>query len=412
MITLIPSEKNGSILVIVMVLMVAFSLMTLALLQLGAFNETETINQLRITQAHWTAEAGLERVLSWIMASKDYRELSGLNATPSLQLNEDLPGMTNGNYSVWVSKTDIFGSEEQKFTIESIGTVSNAAFTSSATVQIQLIGAPGIDQALLGLGGDSEIHQNVTIDGTVYQSGSLIIHQNVEISDMVEAADDGTVVTGVDPDQLQTVEVITFPHLDRTPYETLINYAEDTNNTDVVQGDTTYSTPIDLNGGTIYVNGDITIKNDVIRDGTIVATGTITLDKPQLTIGSDVSLVANGDITFKQQTDFESNTEVFSMSDIIFRQSGETDAGTSLLAMGDVFIRASMDFLGVIYAEGEIDINAQSDLRGTIIAWDGFDIASNSSITYDPTVFANPNPIDWGNFFTPTQPLQWKKLRL
>jgi len=119
--TTVPSKKRGSTLVILMAILVAFTLMVAALLRLGSLNEIETVKQLRTTQAHWTAEAGLEKVLSWLKASEYYRNNTGLNSAPSLELNEDLLGMADRHYWVWVSKKDVLGTEESTFSIVSTG---------------------------------------------------------------------------------------------------------------------------------------------------------------------------------------------------------------------------------------------------------------------------------------------------
>jgi hypothetical protein len=85
----------GGILVLVMVVLLAFSLLVLGLLQLGRYNAIETSIQQRYTEAFWLAESGLEHI----------KAIMAYNRTPLEKLHllgiNVLSGTTtNGNYSV------------------------------------------------------------------------------------------------------------------------------------------------------------------------------------------------------------------------------------------------------------------------------------------------------------------------
>jgi hypothetical protein len=415
-------NTRGSVLVMVMVLLLAFSMLTVSLLQTGRDSSLQSIQEQRNAQAHWVAEAGLEKVMARIYASRDYRD--GLPSNPSEpELDKEaLEGdASKGHYTVWVYKTDGPGLEESTYLIESTGTVSNALISAEAKVRIGLIGAPGVHQGLLGLGGESYVKQSASIEinGDVYIKG--IGDVNRPINGDLEDADDGIVVTY--GGNTVSVDELIIPPLDpahlpagSTPtYQTLLTYASDTNNAGVIHG--TYNGPFDLTSAanhTIYVNGNVNIEDNVTGSGAIVATGTVTFNKNGKTLDSLVTVVANGDLTVTPAANnitFGENTVLFSGGNIsISGNQNLPTVGLSLLAMGDITISANIIFNGIMYANGKVLlVDGTQDITGTIIAGDGFDVRSNTTITYDPSVFPDPVPIDFLDNFARTQRLQWEE---
>jgi hypothetical protein len=402
--------NEGGILVLVMVVLLAFSLLTVSLLQLGRDSTVQAIQEQRNAQAHWIAEAGLEKEMALICSSRSYRE--GLPSGLSVELDEDFAGdATKGHYTVTVIKTDVPATAESIFDVESVGTVSNAAISATASVRVHLTGAPGIDQAILGLSGNSRIRSNVTIDSTVYQSGTLNIDANVDITSLVEAADNGTVVSGIDPAKVQTVDYINFPHIDQGPYAALTNQA-------AALSHSNYTGAVILNHSTNYYNGNVTITS-LAGDGTVVATGTITIDS-HANLQNNANLVAGGNIQFKNQSTFQGDNQIFTFGDITVDSGAEfIGAGVSLISIGGIKISANLNgFKGIIYAEGYytgepygviLTPGKQSGMRGTIIAWMGFYLGQNMDITYDSSVFADPNPIDFDDHFVRTEKLLWEE---
>ncbi len=372
------SSRSGGILVMVMVIIVTLSLLVLSLLNLGKFSAFETERQLEWTQSRWIAEAGFEKAAANIKATGHSSDLSeDFENDPSI-----------GHYDVTITE-EIVDSEVTKLTIVSVGTVNSA---DGEPVQTQVRAdvmkvAKGVDQALLGLNGTSTINANVLIDSIVYVNGNLVIRNpnNTEITEMIEL---GGLDTSIQPPSFSpqtVVEDIDFPHLDRTPYENLLQTAS----TNAAGNQTLKNTA--LNGGTRFVNGNVTIDGSITGGGTIVATGTVRVDGHS-TIGSGIKVVAGGDVTFRNHPVLEEQTEIFTMTDIIFDTQAATAAGTTLLAMGDITTK-NIDFIGIIYVEGHVYVTSGSDVRGTVIAWDGFDLAANVTVRYDQSVFANPNPL-------------------
>jgi hypothetical protein len=399
----VQSNKNGAILVIVMVVLIAVSLLTAALLQLGSFNELETIRQLRTAQAHWLAEAGLERALSRVMASKTYRTF-----LPNSFSNDEILLDGLGSYTVEITKDPTANPLLDIYTITSTGMTSNNAMVVTNTVRLKLEGGAGGQQAIIALGGSSTI-QNSDVYGSIYQAppGTLTFKGgNNFASDVIDAkggivnkpsgADEGTLDPG-------------SPTLDRTPYTDALNTASTYTNAPLVVDNLNKLTN-NLVNGTNYVNGALTINIDLPANRTLVASGPVTFPN-STTVGAGVKIVAGGNVSFGNHIILKEQTQIFTLVNISFATQGATATnGTILLAMGDINPAKNIDFYGILYAEGKVLATSGSNIRGTIIAGQGFDIAANCTIYYDPSVFANPNPINYGNSLAiQTGTLQWEE---
>ncbi|MBC8206078.1 MAG: hypothetical protein ISR84_00080 [Kiritimatiellales bacterium] len=418
--TTVPNKKTGAILVIVMVIMVVFTLMVTALLQLGSFNEVETIKQLRITQARWVAEAGLERALSWVFFSPDFYDNT---------LQTDIPYFANSDDDDWLTLTNdnveccydvtLLKPADGGVIIRSIGTVSNNAMSASATVQYTI---PEINggtyTAIMALSGNSFLLSNTDVYGPIYQGqdddlseGYLTIDGTVHDVADAEGGIDGDAPSNYTEGDLPDPDP--WPSVDHDDYKPDILIAA---------ASTNLPTATVVLGGTEYYNGDMTITS-ISGSGTIVAYGSITIDM-SAEIPAGVNLVSSGDITLKN-TSFSGNNKLVTFGNLDLLSGSEFSGDrVSLNALyeddfpspgniyrGGINIAANMkDFAGIIYAEGLypdpmkykgdsyyfsviFDPGAQQDMSGTIIAYQGFYIGQNATITYDPSVFDEGDPV-------------------
>ena len=406
------NSKSGSILVIVMVILVAFSLMITALLQLGAHSETETIKNLRSVQAHWLAEAGLERALSWIFASESFRDSIG--STYNFSNNETLLDGT-GSYRVLIEKSTI-SSTVDEYTITSTSIVSNAVMTHTAGVRYTFQGSPGGLNFANTFGGDMLV-KNSNLSGDLYVAPPGTLHFEGG-ANSIDGIVDAENITGAVPGDLEEGNLPdpTMEKINRTPYEALLSTASSTNPAVAFQGN--YSGTLDLSSAadnTIYVNGDIEINADIDGPGTIVATGEIDFGVNGIEIGDNIKLVANGNISVnKTGTEFGENLTLFTMSNFYLNNNQDyPNIGTTIIAIQDIFIDANMvGYKGIIYAEGDIYFSSGvQNLTGALIAWGDIEIESNLTGTYDPSVFATPNPFEWDDDYVLQAGAVWKQLK-
>lgn len=403
----VPSNKNGAILVIVMAVLVALSLMVVALLQLGSFNQIETVKQLRTTQAHWLAEAGLERGLSRIYGSDEYR--AGY-LTKNFSSDETLLGGI-GSYKVEITKAPVSGTDRDEYTITSIGMVSNNAMVVTNAVQLKFRGGAGLQSTLMGLSNSfSKIAANVEVKGLIFQSGVLKIEPGAatELNGLVEATDGVTGNSGEatqgdlqDPDPGPRIKPSVLAN-----YSSMTNYAASTN-----AGPYPAGTAVNLSGGINYYNGSATIDKNVTGSGTLVVSGDLIVAAD---IPANVNLVAGGIITLGNKAVLYGRNTVFTFYDIDFSGGDFQGPFVTLQAMGGIQIASGITtFKGIIYADGKYRHAAADKLYygvifksgkqliyGTIIAWKGFYLGSNATIIYDDSVFNNFDSFDYANGFT------------
>lgn len=402
------ASRSGAILIIVMVILVTFSLMVIALLELGRHSDYEAEQQLLTTQARWVSEAGFEKLKAVICTANDdckyFRENTIHSGTGFNEVSQ-IPDFSEtdfggGRFTVRACRDDIFGTKTNIFYITSEGTVSNATGTAAIThtVRARLTGFPLIEAALMALGGDSYIKQSLSIgiDGDIYIEGSGDI--NISVNGEVRDADDAYSVSY--GGTTHSVPALELDRLDQTLYNSLLATASSDNPADAYQGSQTYTNPINLDAetdNTLYVNGDITLDANITGSGTIVADGSVIITNSWITFTNEnIRIVAAGDINLDgNNTTFQNNTELFTQNDILIGGNlNWPDHGMTVMAMNDIIVKANVvGFSGIIYAEGTVElVNGVQDISGSIVAWNGFDIRSNASIYYDPLVFAEELP--------------------
>lgn len=409
------SEKQGAILVIVMMLVVVFSLMTLALLQLGSLNEIETVQNLRTLQAHWLAEAGLERNLSWVVASQTYRD--GL---PASEPGSSLPftELETGEYTLqaWAPAAD-------EIIIKATGTTTNGSLDESATVQLSLRYASGIPGAIIGLNTPGHTYINddvIVLDGSIYRNGTMEIEG--EIDEDYSAYATSPPIDGDGDFTENYIPEPEVPVVDPTGrFASLLTAAS-------TQTNTTFDGTL---SGTIYINGDLTLPDGVSGSGTLVVYGDVIFDGNKKSVADNIEIVAEGNITINQHTSFGDDVEIFS-EDGNISLAHDVDGGTVALiakngSLGHIEVDynntlGSIDedhllssghdigdqnpskpsFSGIFYAGYDIVLQHKADFYGSIIAGRHMDIGASSSpgqmsITYDPSVFDEDWEFDFGN---------------
>lgn len=408
------NRKKGSTLVIVMIMVIAFALLITALLQLGAFGEQETTRQLRISQAHWLAEAGLERALSWVAASRNFRD----DLTGAPQRFGPYSELTTGNYFVelWVPSSS-------NIVIQSTGSTTAGSFDDTATVELSFRYAAGIPGAIIGLNSPGHTHLNGDVlinDGDVYRNGTLDIDGNVISNHSAYAT--FPPITG---DGIYSENYIPDPEppiIDEDGrFAGLLNTASTQTNT-IFDG---------ALSGTIYVNGDLTLTEGITGSGTLVVNGDLTFAGNDKSISDNVEIVVEGNISFTQHTSLGDHVEVFSENGNISLQH-DIDGGTTALiakngSLGHIepeydntlgtldtdHILSSghsigdqnpskPSFEGIFYAEYDIIFRHKADIYGSVIAGRHMDIGHNAApgsmqITYDPSVFDEDWQLDFGN---------------
>ena len=389
----IPNKKRGSILVIVMVIVVTVTLLVAALLRLGSFSQIETIKQLHTTQAHWIAEAGLEKALSMVMSSGD----------DAIQFRANLPWNTSEPLGAGIYTASVTEGHPGNYTIISTGTVQNADIAVSLDLEAKT-GLP--PYAIMNLGTNKCVIKNSSgsINYEILVEAELEIQKN-KPGNLPGIIDAGEITGGIDPTQLNTGDLPApdpVPMLVTTDYDTWLGTAGSQ-----IVSNQVLST---FSGDTTYVNGTATITGNIPDGHIIVATETITLNK--VNIGQGATIVSGTTIDAVKNS-FDQNTTLFSKAGITVGNNNTFgNPFVSLLSQGDITIESNFkNFQGILFADGKITFESGvQSLRGTIVAKGGFELLANSTLAYDPDVFSlNDIPIDdGGNIYLVDGSWLWK----
>jgi len=218
-----------------------------------------------------------------------------------------------------------------------------------------------------GGGGTTAIDRNQTITGDIFISGDLDIGRNCTINDDVLATGSISVGSGTNI-YGSTIENASFPAaqptLSTTYYDNLISTAS-------LQpsGNVTYSN--DSVSGTVYVNGNVLIKNLLSGSGTIVASGSIDIDKNAV-ISDDISFICAGTLLTEKNVTIGKNVMLYSSSlvdindGVVLGTGAGTGEGVIVLSPIEVVLDQNVTLVGLVFG-AEIDVdNVNFTLTGNL----------------------------------------------
>ncbi len=214
----------------------------------------------------------------------------------------------------------------------------------------------------LSMGGNSEVYGNIFIndnlrllDNVSIRNGSAIISPGYNIE------------TSGNPQFLKTLAkkpIPVFPMLDTTYYYEKIAHAK-TKDRDIIQGDVEYK-DLDLDGKTIYVNGNVNIKGDLKGSGTIVSTRNMTVSGTGR-IDDGIYLIVNGKMSISGTHNVIGNPTLYSKQHLIIEDSTLIKGGPTLMSPTMIDIGARCNISGLIYGMS-INLGKDSKISGSIIA--------------------------------------------
>jgi predicted acyltransferase (DUF342 family) len=149
------------------------------------------------------------------------------------------------------------------------------------------------------------------------------------------------------------------PTLTTTYYDNLITVANAQSSGNVTYDDAAIS-------GTVYIHGNVIIKNTLTGPGTIVTTGTVSI-RNGATIGADITIIADKAMTMQLNTDALKNTFFYSSASISIN-------GNNVIASG-----AGTEEGAVFLSPGNIDIAHDANMTGFVF---GNDISLGNTVTF------------------------------
>ncbi len=366
--------KDGGVLVMVMVVMLAFSVLAIGLFKLRDTDTLETVYVKHTAQAFWVAEAGLQRTLDKLRSNKAYREGVAAISFDEASATEETDMVGNGSYvaAVW------YNTSLSNFVIQSRGTVMDGERLLRLEAGLSDFGTYG----LVTLDGDSKIFKDATIDGSIYQNGKLRVSGGVNITGDVLADNHDDFASG-----------------SSIPEDGVLELSIDTSFFDIdlvrpTTGATIITNTLNLAGGIVVVDSSIDkFTNRIIGGGTLVVKSGGQSFKNGLFVDPYTTIIVVGDLTIEKNATFGENVVLFSTGGMDLFKSATADVvtgtGCAFLTLGDMKIKKELTFDGLIFSEGSITADKDLDVSGTIITQDGFTLKKDATVTFDPAVISD-----------------------
>ena len=388
-------NRKGIIGILALFLMFSLVLFGSAISLITKSHYKNMVNRADGVKSLYLAEAGIERAI-WALKNDSILQDTGI-----LYSEESLG---EGFYTVEIKGIDIVDGDT-KIILESTG------FLGSST---QKRGRRRILEEILFHNPDpiDTFTKYVLFWGNTDGGGSLALNNSVDVSRIPPASGDvfangdisinhssrvspglvystgtvsggGVYTPGGVPDPIPA-----FPQLDTSYYDDKINIAGTQPPGDWTLSGGTYN----LGGGTLYVNGNVTIRNTahVIGPGTIVATGDITIRNA--TASSNVEFVAGCRLEVENSAQLTGNNRLYSSEEIKIKNSSVVEG--EVITLKDIEIENSTVIRGIIYAGGETELKNSVQILGSIISneFKDSEITNAVHIVHDETYIPSTSP--------------------
>lgn len=345
-------------------MLIGISALIMSFLFLVTARTTGSVYQMNRVKAFYISEAGINKAiwcLSFGSMGSTYRTGSSIEAF----------GGGSYNYS-------ILDGPLSSIIITSTGEVNGV----SRTIQQLIISSalpPAFDFAVYG-NGNLSLQGNSSIKGPVFSNGNISIKGNTNHP---------TGETSVSPGHTVTVngKPVPFTVIDPPPppptmntkyYDDLITAA----GTSAAGNRTIGST--NLNGNTIFVNGNVTISGNstLTGGGIIVATGTINISG-NTTIGPNTKFISNKTMTITGNTNIQDDGVLYSNTTIT--DSGNNRLKGAIMAPS-ITINGNDTIYGFLYSWGvSVALNGNINMYGAIVNPSAATYTGNIKIEYDPS---------------------------
>lgn len=369
-------NSKGNIL-ITFIMITALSIMVFSFISLMLVRLKDSGQRVSEAKAFYIADAGLEKAF-WYLSAATADGGKGV----SWRISGSSEGYAGGTYTFSIINTIV----TNEIQLISTGEVNGIKKT---VMQKGTVGGYPIafDYAMytasaLDLAGNAEIQGDVYVNGNTNFSG------NTDVTDGYVYHAAGSTVSGhgTFTDGGTPVPTPPFPTLDTSFYANQITTAQGATAANVTYNNNTYN----LNGGIIYVHGNVTISGNTtfVGPGTIVATGTFNMSGNTYTSGGTVNFIASNDISLSGNTYTEGAVYY---SDTSISASGNTRVQVGgFLTSGNTSLSGNLNLSGLIYSGGVVSMSGNPVVTGAVISGSSSGVtglSGNARITYDSSVF-------------------------
>ena len=357
-------RTKGISLVAVVIVMLIVSTLALLMASSMSSGNIAAITDIQAEQAFYIASAGMECYLELLEADSDW------STPPSVFTNQSFGA---GTFTITYSNQ-----ATDSIDVTSTGKVTGWDGNSVQRVVVQHVtkaagaGTAFSDFAIFYGGGDgaieSEIKKEQTITGDIFVKGDLDISKDCTITGNVSATGAISVGSGTNISGSTTPNATppaNQPTLTTTYYDNLITTAAGQSS-----GNRTFNN--ETISGTIYVNGDVIIRNSLTATGsaTIVTTGAVDI-KGSASIGNNITIISSEELlmringTVGKSVTFYSSSNIELKSGIVLGNGAGAGEGVVLLSPGDIELGNNTTITGFVFGD-DVTVGTNLDLTGNL----------------------------------------------
>jgi acetyltransferase-like isoleucine patch superfamily enzyme len=392
--------KRGAALLLSFMVMITLISVTGAYLTFVQYATRNIGSQIEDSQALYLAEAGIHKAIWYLKNTAPDGSTDGSWRTTAYPADPG-PNPTDpqqeslgqGTYTMWV---ETVGSDIR---IYARGTVQGQSRIVQQDVTLSGSSwATAFNYAIYGddVSNQLELKDDVTINGHVYydyDNGSVEVEEDASVSNPYyvyanSVSGDGSYTQAPSaPDPVPT-----FPAFDTTTYDNAITTAEaQASGNWELSGSDTY----DLNGGTVYYNGKVTIKDNatITGSGTIVATDDVKVED-NANISSNVTLISKKKVEIKNNAVVQSEAVLYARDEVKLKNNANV-TGSLIVTTSGKKIKMEGDSIltGIIYGS-KAELKDDATINGAVVV-DSFKddkIKDNVTINYNSSYLPGSIP--------------------
>lgn len=361
--------RKGS-LIFTFVILVAISAIFLSFLYVTIARTRDIPAKKARAKAFYTAEAGINKAI-WYLATpvgsggmgEAWRTTgSSESFGEGIYYFSVLDGPSSGSILI-IATGEVNGITRTIQQILSGGSSSTASFDYAvyANSNLNLNGAGGINGPTFAAG-------NITLTGATSINGDVTIMEGSTYRK-----------NGVNQPATVTTTQPPMPEIDTAPYDELLTQAaaQPAGNM-TISGAGTYN----LNGGTLYVNGNLTVSGArrIAGGGTIVVTGNYSQSGAG-NIDSNTTIITGNNLSITGSNVVNSGGVLFSKNNITL--SGAGDITGSVIAMNAVNASGAGRTIGLVYSQQ--GMSGARTIVGSVVCRNNATFSGAINITHDPT---------------------------
>lgn len=371
-------KKNKGNLLVTFIMVVAMSITIFAFLSYVTIRLTESGIRTSEIESFYVADAGVNKAI-WYLG------------TPTGSGGRGVTWRTTSSYEAFgwggflLTVRDYATNE-----VEIVSTGEVSGITKTVSQVVTLGGLPAAFDYAVFCNSGASFTGNAIAHGDVYMNGNTSFGANCRFTDGYVYHPTGTSLSGSGTwtDGGAQNPVPGFPTFDTTYYDNLITSAYG-----VPAGNQTYSnTTLNLNGSTIYVNGNVTISGNTTINGPgqIVATGRI--NQSGNTYSSSSPMFISQGSLYVAGNAYTTGTTYYSATNITAEGNTRVEVG-GLLSKGRVQLAGNLNISGIVFAQsGTSFVSGNAVVRGALVANSFGTFAGNANVTYDESKFPSTMP--------------------